>query len=301
MAKITRKNQLIFGSDAGSQGIVEYGSPASGTPVASTDPDDIQTAAWETGWAAAALAGTEIPTFQDFNAIHFVSTRQIAYLLQEGIPEFSLETEYYQNSIVKKTGTYELYGSKTDANIGNALPSAVDDTYWQYLGDLSDLVDIPNISDAFSTKLMHVQDQKSSGTSGGTFTSGAWQTRTLNTVLTNEISGASLSSNQVTLPAGTYYIEGKGACVNPSLNMIRLYNVTDGAVLLSGESHISTSTAVSSYPCVSGRFTIASTKTIRLEHRSESTSSTVGFGSAVGASFTVSHEMYADLKLWKVA
>lgn len=136
MAKLTRKVQKVFASNAGGTGVTEYGTPASGTPVYDTDPDNIQTADWLTGWAAAALAGSAIPTFQDFNAIHLVTTRQIAYLLQEGIAEYDSETEYHQNSIVKKTGTYELYGSKTNTNTGNALPSRASDTNWQYLGTL---------------------------------------------------------------------------------------------------------------------------------------------------------------------
>lgn len=59
----------------------------------------------------------------------------------EGISEYDSSTEYNQYSIVKKAGTYELYGSKIDSNTGNALPSAVDDTNWKYLGDLVDLID----------------------------------------------------------------------------------------------------------------------------------------------------------------
>lgn len=140
MAKIPRKTQKIFGSSAGATGITEYGSPASGTPVYDTDLDNIQTVVWGTGWSGAALAGTEIPTFQDFNAIHFVATNQIGYLLQEGIAEYDAGTEYHTNSIVKKTGTYEIYGSKVNANTGNALPAAVDDANWQYLGSLANLV-----------------------------------------------------------------------------------------------------------------------------------------------------------------
>ena len=142
MAKLTRKTQKVFGESAGGTGITEYGSPAGGSPVYSTDPDDIQTADWLVGWSAAALAGSEIPTFQDFNGIHFVATRQIGYLLQEGIAEFDLDTEYHQNSIVKKTGTYELYGSIGNTNLGNALPSQVNDANWQYLGDLAALVTV---------------------------------------------------------------------------------------------------------------------------------------------------------------
>lgn len=145
MAKIARKTQKIFGSSAGGLGIVEYGSPASGTPVYDTDLDNIQTADWLTGWAAAALAGTEIPTFQDFNAIHYVSTSQLGYLLQEGIPEYDSGTEYHANSVVKKTATYELYGSKINTNTGNALPSAVDDANWKYLGDLAELASVSGL------------------------------------------------------------------------------------------------------------------------------------------------------------
>ena len=52
------------------------------------------------------------------------------------------------------------------------------------------------------------QDQKASGTAGGDFTSGAWQTRTLNTEVFNTITGSALAANQVTLPAGTYFLLG---------------------------------------------------------------------------------------------
>lgn len=139
MAKITRKTQKIFAETAGATGITEYGSPAGGSPVYSTDLDNIQTAAWLTGWSAAALAGSEIPTFQDFNAIHYTVSSQLGYVLQEGVAEYDAATDYYQNSIVKKTGTYELYGSLINANTGNALPSQVDDANWKYLGNLTDI------------------------------------------------------------------------------------------------------------------------------------------------------------------
>ena len=48
-------------------------------------------------------------------------------------------------------------------------------------------------------------EQQPSGTNGGSSVAGL-QTRILNTVLWNTISGASLSSNEITLPAGTYDI-----------------------------------------------------------------------------------------------
>jgi hypothetical protein len=138
MAKITRKTQKIFASTAGATGITEYGSPAAGLPVYTTDVAQVQTAEWLDGWAAAALAGSEIPTFQDFNGIHYVMSSQVGYLLQEGIPEYDVATTYYANSIVKKAGTYELYGSIINNNLGNALPSAVSNANWEYLGALGE-------------------------------------------------------------------------------------------------------------------------------------------------------------------
>ena len=55
-------------------------------------------------------------------------------------------------------------------------------------------------SGAFESALIHIQDQKTAGTNGGSAGDNATVTRDLNTVLTNEVTGASLSSNQVTLP-----------------------------------------------------------------------------------------------------
>lgn len=136
MPKITRKTQKIFAETAGATGITTFGSPAAGSPVYSTDVAAVQTAAWLNGWSAAALAGSEIPTFQDFNGIHYVMSNQVGYLLQEGIAEYDSATTYYANSIVKKTGTYELYGSIINNNLGNALPSAVSNANWSYLGTL---------------------------------------------------------------------------------------------------------------------------------------------------------------------
>ena len=49
-----------------------------------------------------------------------------------------------------------------------------------------------------------IRDEKASGTTGGTFTSGAWQTRDLNTEVVDTGNHASVATNQITLAAGTY-------------------------------------------------------------------------------------------------
>ena len=88
------------------------------------------------------------------------------------------------------------------------------DLYFTYktVGDYNeagDINDLQTLIDALELKhnLLHIRDEKAQNTAGGTFTSGAWRTRDLNTVKTNEITGASLAANQITLPAGTYWVE----------------------------------------------------------------------------------------------
>ena len=153
---------------------------------------------------------------------------------------------------------------------------------------------------AYESQLLHVRDEKSANTGGGAFTSGSWQTRTLNTVMTNEISGASLSSNQITLPSGTYFIYANAHGYTVNVNKLKWYNTSDSSDVLIGNQGRSDSASADITPVwVIGRFTISAQKTFELQHRCETTRSDAnGFG--VAANFGVV-EVYADVQLWKVA
>lgn len=152
-------------------------------------------------------------------------------------------------------------------------------------------------ADAFAGALLHVRDAKGSGTDGGTFSSGADRTRTLNTTMTNEISGASLASNQISLPAGTYYVYARAPANQVQNHQAFLYNVTDTADILRGSTvYASSGGAVVNDSIVQGRFTIAGTKTIELRHRCQTSKTSDGFGLA--ASFGT--EVYADVVIWKL-
>jgi hypothetical protein len=148
----------------------------------------------------------------------------------------------------------------------------------------------------FSSQLLHVRDEQSSGADGGSFTSGAWRTRTLNTVLTNEISGASLASNQITLPAGTYYIKARAPASEVVEHKAKLRNTTDNSDTLIGSSAsvVNFNTLDST---VIGRFTIAGVKVFELQHRSSTTRATTGFGRSAGFSVV---EVYSEVEIWKV-
>ena len=148
---------------------------------------------------------------------------------------------------------------------------------------------------AFGAALLHVRDEQSAGSDGGSFTSGGWRTRTLNTSMTNEISGASLGSDQITLPAGTYYIEALAPSNAVIDHKAKLWNITDASNELIGLS--GTGTNGSGISTVTGRFTIAGAKVFEIRHRCSNTKSTDGFGAA--SNFGVV-EVYTDVRIWKV-
>jgi hypothetical protein len=128
MAKLTRAVQKIFASDAAANEIEQIGSLRNGSPVYTTDPVVLQALAQYLGGLLDCVSSDKyIPALEDINAMYFLLTRQLAYLFQEGIPEWDSSTTYFQNSIVKNPGTTDLYISRTDDNIGHALSST---TYW---------------------------------------------------------------------------------------------------------------------------------------------------------------------------
>lgn len=150
--------------------------------------------------------------------------------------------------------------------------------------------------------VLHVQDQKAASTDGGTFTSGAWQTRVLNTAVVNTITSASLSSNQISLPAGTYDIFASAPALQVNRHQTRLQNITDGSTILLGTTDHSRNTSATdgnSTSALRGRFTIAGTKTIELQHRCETTVATAGFGSGSGNSWGTT--VFADVLIKRIA
>lgn len=148
--------------------------------------------------------------------------------------------------------------------------------------------DLPSLGTGF----MHVRDEKASGTAGGSSVAGN-QIRTLNTVVTNTITGASLASNEITLPAGTYRITAIAPCFVGSRNRIRLLNVTDTTVAILG---IASNAANPEAAHLFGRITITSAKAFNITHYQETASATNGLGVATSDTFV---EVYASVMIWK--
>ena len=155
-------------------------------------------------------------------------------------------------------------------------------------------------NDGITVPVMHVQDQKTAGTHGGTFTSGAWRTRDLNTVLTNTITGASLASNQITLPAGTYKITTYAPAFQVNRHGTYFYNITDSKAELLSHSAIDCLEAESN-AFMLGIITITGTKVFEVQHKCQSTFSTYGFGVELNSSLAWDHETYTDVFIEKLA
>lgn len=133
---------------------------------------------------------------------------------------------------------------------------------------------------AGGSSYVYLRDEKTQNTAGGTFTSGAWQTRDLN-IETDPDTICSLSSNQFTLDAGTYRINVNAPANRVNYHQIRLYNTTDTATILTGTAEYApTGADYQKHSFISGSFTVAASKALEIQHYGTATRATVGFGLA---------------------
>lgn len=140
----------------------------------------------------------------------------------------------------------------------------------------------------------YVKDVKAGSTNGGTFTSGAWRTRDLNTVEGNT-SLVSVSSNQFTIPAGTWDIEVEAPAFLVANNVLRLRNITDSTTDLEGQNARANADAQVN-AIMKGQITILSSKTYEIQHRGTLTRAADGFGNPDSLS---SNSIFTIVKLTK--
>jgi hypothetical protein len=135
MAKtITRQTLNLFGATGASTNFGKFGSQAAGAAVTTKAIATIQAlAAYADGWQSAVALGNA-PYLEDMNGLFYLTSYQQCYMLQEGVPEYDSGSTYYIGSLVKRTGTSEIYMSLSDANVGNALPTAgTSNASWQFI------------------------------------------------------------------------------------------------------------------------------------------------------------------------
>ena len=132
MANLTRTFQKIFARLASNNG--QFGSLQTGAKVESNDPEVIQALpAYENGWDDAVLSGDELPSLEEMQGLQYKTDTQLAYLLNQGPPEWDPQTEYFIGNQQREIGGSKIYQSITDNNIGNALTDVAN---WKFLLDL---------------------------------------------------------------------------------------------------------------------------------------------------------------------
>lgn len=185
-----------------------------------------------------------------------------------------------------------VQGSMVEATAVN--PFSLGDSVLLYFDRTGDKGDTSSL-----TNVLWVRDQKASGTDGGASIAGV-QTRTLNTTVINTIPGASLSGNQVTLPAGTYRITGLAPANSVTGHQSWVYSVTDSAVLFLGQSAYTANAAANNSlaTIAKAQLTLTGTKVLELRHWTAAAVATNGLGRSSGSG---QGEVYADMFIEKVA
>ena len=125
------------------------------------------------------------------------------------------------------SGYVEIDAPATAGSNTLVLPTG-NGTNGQYLqtngsGSLSWATVTPALFESYAI----IADQKAAFTDAGTFSSGAWRTRDLNTEIADPDGIVSISSNQFTLTAGTYLIKWSCPAYNVYRHLSRLQDITN--------------------------------------------------------------------------
>jgi hypothetical protein len=145
--------------------------------------------------------------------------------------------------------------------------------------------------------LFAASDRKSTTTDGGTFTAGDWRVRTINSVDSNLLPGASLASNTITLSEpGDYYVEWSTPGYKVNRHKSILYNITDAHTQFVGSNEYSSSGGnVQTISVGGGKFNIDKPTDFQIWHRCEFTHATFGLG--VDSNFGEA-EIYTQIRIW---
>lgn len=198
----------------------------------------------------------------------------------------------------------------TDATAGAAVWSArgvvgsigdftdLDDVPSSYSGEAGNYVQVNATEDGLqfaapasggAGDYLMYRDEKTQNTDGGGFTSGSWQTRELTVESADPGGYGSLSSNQITLLAGTYRVRISCPAFLVARHQARLQDITNTATLLLGTSAFAEASGAGNnrdVTCsyIDGRITLAGTTVLEVQHQCQTTKTVNGFG--IAANFT---------------
>ncbi len=182
---------------------------------------------------------------------------------------------------------YEIqyYVSATNANTDLGFPSGIDSEVYTY-------IKLTKLSSTLSGWI--ITDSKTTGSVGGTATIGAWTTRSLNTTKLSGGSNVTLSANQLTFAAGSYFIDIQSPFNNTDQTRLRLMNISDSISELTSYSRTITD---NSYITINATVTFTSTKTVEIQYYATTTNNTTDLGIPDGIA---SDETYTMVRVIKI-
>lgn len=133
-----------------------------------------------------------------------------------------------------------------------------------------------------------------SGVLSGSSVSGVWTKLPINAVVQNNISGASLATNVITLPAGNYEARGFASFYRVNRAQAKIIDTTNSVDLILGSSiySVNASGSSSSTSLIEGEFIISSSTDMEIQYYASSDRSSNGLG--VDAN-TGSDELYSQI------
>ena len=153
----------------------------------------------------------------------------------------------------------------------------------------------------------YIVDQKAADVGGGSFTSGAWRTKDLNTEIFDYGGIVSISSNQFTLAnAGTYTIYWRSPALMVEYHISRLYDVTN-TTGYNGSSEYSYQDGATTHSVGEERLTITGSTVFEIQHYCNSTISgdygrgtKSGYSGSGGSGANVPN-VYTIVEIWREA
>jgi len=158
----------------------------------------------------------------------------------------------------------------------------------------------PTTIAAGATTAWVIKDVKTVGTSGGSLTANTWTTRDLNTLTGSVSTDVTLSANQITFAAGTYYVRADVPGRRILLHKAKLYSITAAADLIFGLSASSSNNdSTNSISIVEDYITFGATTVTEIRHYGTRTQATDGLGIATGIAGT--NEIYTTVYIQKIS
>ena len=204
-----------------------------------------------------------------------------AFYLINGTPTLAwITASYAQHDIVRANGAggWILYRPYTDCGWLGFVQD--EDKFVAYKGTAWEDQDGMGPAQETALATATYQDQKSNGTAGGSSVASAWTARVLNTEVHNTITGCSLATDTITLPAGSYLIMASSPFYNVNSAKIRFKSTTTATVINGTQVYDSSTFPSGAVASLYGRLTLSAEEAFKLEYYCESVRATDGLGLA---------------------